>query len=199
MSGIILLARHGSHAEVGRVLSGRSEIALDARGRSEAAALAAHLGTVPLASIHSSPRRRTVETAEPIARDKRLNVRISNALDEIDFGGFSGRDFTDLARDPAWHHWNVARGDARCPGGETMAEAVQRASAYLAALPPEETPALCVTHCDIIRGIVAYCLGIGLDHLFKFECQPASLTALSMERAETRLLSLNEHSWCREI
>ena len=59
----ILLARHATHAEVGQVLSGRSEIALSDAGRAEAADLAAMLAKAPVTAIYSSPRRRTQETA----------------------------------------------------------------------------------------------------------------------------------------
>jgi broad specificity phosphatase PhoE len=191
MKRIVHLVRHGTHAEVGRVLSGRSEIALDARGRAEAEALAARLDALPLASIHSSPRRRARETAAPIAARKGLQVHIADALDEVDFGRFAGSAFADLAGDADWQHWNAERATARCPGGETMAEAVARARDYIEKLPAEQTPALCVSHCDIIRGLVARALGLGLDRIFAFDCDPASVTTLILHGSDVRLASLN--------
>lgn len=191
MPRLIILARHGAHAEVGRVLSGRSEIPLSSEGEREAAALARAAQDVGLASLHASPRRRTQQTAAPVATALGLPVTTAPALDEIDFGAFSGRSFDALAGDAAWQLWNAARDTARCPGGETMAEAVARAQAYLAALPAAQTPALCVTHCDIIRGIVANVLGVSYAKMFALDCDPGSLTTLAVEGEAWRLVSLN--------
>ncbi|MFD1611612.1 histidine phosphatase family protein [Sphingomonas tabacisoli] len=191
MSRIVHLIRHGSHQEVGKVLSGRSEIALDETGRTDADNVVELLADLPIVSLHSSPRRRAWETSLPLARSRGLDVRRANALDEIDFGGFSGRAFATLDPDPDWRRWNGERATARCPGGETMGEAVARARAYLLSLPQAATPAVCVTHCDIIRGVVADQLGLGLDSLFRFDCDPGSLTTLTLDAGGTRLLTLN--------
>jgi probable phosphoglycerate mutase len=191
MKRLVHLIRHGTHAVIGKILSGRSEIALDARGRAEAETLATHLTRRPIASLHSSPRRRALETAAPIMARTGLDIRIADALDEVDFGGFSGSAFADLACNAEWQHWNAQRASARCPDGETMAEAVARAWDYLLRLPETETPALCVTHCDIIRGIVACALGLAFDRIFSFDCDPASLTTLSIEGSDVRLVGLN--------
>ncbi len=191
MNVIVHLVRHGIHAEVGQVLSGRSEIGLSTRGRDEAGALVEAFCGEPLASLHASPRRRARETIAPIAKARGLDVRIAPALDEIDFGHFAGQAFATLDADEDWRCWNAERGTARCPGGETMAEAVTRAVAYLEALAPEDSPALCVTHCDIIRGVVADRLGMGFDRLFELECAPASCTTLAFGDGETRLVEIN--------
>ncbi|WP_294394955.1 histidine phosphatase family protein [uncultured Sphingomonas sp.] len=174
------------------MLSGRSDIALSERGRAEADALARRLGTVPLASLHSSPRPRTRQTAEAVASRHALPLQIAPALDEIDFGDFTGRSFADLDALPDWRRWNAERHTARCPDGETMAEAVERALAYLMALPEGDCPALCVTHCDIIRGLVTRLLGLPYDRMFALECDPGSLTTLQRDQGGLHLITLNE-------
>lgn len=187
-----MLVRHGSHAELGRVLSGRSGIALDPRGRAEAEALTRGLEGTPIASLHASPRRRALETIEPLAEQRGLAVRVAPALDEIDFGSFDGREFAALDGNADWERWNAERATARCPGGETMAEAIARAVGYLLDLSAEDFPALCVTHCDIIRGIVAEQTGSGLGAMFAFDCEPASVTTLAIEDGKLRLVSINQ-------
>jgi len=189
--GQIFLVRHGLHSEIGQVLSGRSEIALSQEGERQALALAAMMADVPIASLHSSPRRRALATIAPLAAQRRLAVRQSAALDEIDFGAFTGRPFAALADDPAWARWNAQRGRARCPGGETMAEAVGRALAYLRSLSPADLPALCVTHCDIIRGVLADLDGRNLNRLFDIACDPGSVTTLRVDGSSIRPLSIN--------
>lgn len=187
----VYLARHASHAEVGQILSGRSEIDLSDAGRCEAGRLADRLAGTPLAAIHASPRRRAIETARIVAARHALAVTEVAALDEIDFGAWSGRSFGELAGDPAWQRWNAERDEAATPAGETMTRAVARAADHLAAI-AEAGPVLCVSHCDIIRGLVARYLGIGMAGIFAFDCDPASLTTLEPGDGGARLVTLNE-------
>lgn len=189
----VLFARHGHHAEVGHVLSGRSSISLDARGRAEAVALARQVATRGVTRIVASPRARTIETAAVTAEAIELPVEVVPALDEVDFGRFTGRSFADLDRDDDWAHWNAARAVARCPGGETMGEAVARAVAFVAGLGAGVT--LCMSHCDIIRGAVAHYLGLPLDRIFQLGCDPGSLTTLLLDGEGARLVTLNERGW----
>ena len=172
-------------------MSGRSEIGLSEGGRAEAARLADRLAEVPLAAIHASPRRRTLETAQIVAARHLVSVVEVAALDEIDFGKWSGQSFAALENDPAWRRWNADRNGAVTPAGETMARAVARAADHLAAI-EEPGPVLCVSHCDIIRGLAARYLGLGMNGIFSFDCDPASLTTLARSDDDVRLVTLNE-------
>jgi broad specificity phosphatase PhoE len=192
LSATVFLARHASHDEVGRVLSGRSDIAINAAGRVEAAWLADRLDGAPLAAIHSSPRRRARETADLVAERHGLPVIDADALDEIDFGAWMGRSFSDLDGDPAWVRWNVVRGTAPTPGGEDMSAATARAVRHIEDVAGEQ-PVLCVSHCDIIRGVVAHYLGLDADRLLGFDVYPASLTELALHgNGSGRVVAVNE-------
>ncbi len=190
MSRYVLLARHGHHGEVGHVLSGRSAIALDAQGHAEAAALARHLAGQAVTRLCASPRTRTQQTAAAVAATHRIAVETIAALDEVDFGRFTGVSFEALADDPDWRRWNEVRGEARCPGGETMAEAVARAVGFVSAAGDGVT--VCVSHCDVIRGVVAHYLGLPLARIFSLGCDPGSVTTLRLEGKGAVLVSLNE-------
>ena len=101
-------------------------MALSREGLEQAEIVADLLGTEPLAAVYSSPRERAWYTARAIAEPHELKAEISDALDEVDFGDWTGRRFDELEGDPAWDEWNSARSSARPPGGESMAEAVAR-------------------------------------------------------------------------
>ena len=190
---VVHLARHGTHDEVGRVLSGRSEIALNAAGQAEASGLAAMTqeARLPVTRIISSPRCRARQTAVPASKQLELPIETAPALDEIDFGGFTGRSFAQLDGDPLWQRWNAERHTARCPGGETMAEASGRAADFLFALPAQEGAVLCVTHCDVIRGLVACLLGLPFHTMFMFGCDPGSVTTLGIAPGVVQVIGLN--------
>ena len=192
MARSIMLARHGHHQEVGRVLSGRSDISLDQQGRAEAGALAGLVASRGVTRIVSSPRARTRETAAAVAAALALPVEIAAELDEVDFGDFTGRAFAALDRDADWQRWNAERATARCPDGETMGEAVARAVGFVAGC--GEGVTLCVSHCDVIRGVVAHYLGLPLDRIFSLGCDPGSVTTLSLQGEGAVVVALNERS-----
>jgi broad specificity phosphatase PhoE len=189
---ILYLARHGAHGDVGARLTGRGGGGLTEEGRAQAERLAARLGDRGIRAIHASPQTRTRETAAVVAERIGVAVEVAPALDEVDFGEWTGRSFAELDGDPAWTHWNSARGSARVPGGESMGEAVDRAQAHVDAVVSDAGPVLCVTHCDIVRGLVARWLGLDLDNLLRFDVDPGSLTAVAIEHGGGRVMTLNE-------
>lgn len=195
MTVTILLVRHAAHVELGRILSGRrSDVALSAAGLEQAAIVADLLGTKPLAAIYSSPRERAWYTARDIAEPHGLKVRADERLEEVDFGEWTGRSFAELEPDPGWQEWNSARSRARCPGGETMGEAVSRAVAWVeeAAAGHDGVTVAAVTHCDLIRGVIAHYLGLSLDNLLRFDVAPASVSRIEVGSWGGRVGSINE-------
>jgi broad specificity phosphatase PhoE len=196
VTATILLIRHAAHSHLGRILSGRSpNVALSTEGRSQANALAEHLRGVAIDAVQASPVQRAQETAQALANDRPgSSVEIVPALDELDFGDWSGRAFVELDDDPHWATWNESRSTAVAPNGESMAEAQERAWRHVkqtAIASPGQTIAM-VSHCEIIRAVVARVLGLSLDHYGRFDIDPASCTRLAVGDWGAKVLSLNE-------
>ena len=191
----LLLIRHAAHVELGRTLSGRRrDVALSADGLLQAEIVADLLAVEPIAAVYSSPRERAWYTARELA--DRLDIKVTTAagLDEVDFGEWTGLGFDALEGDQAWDEWNSARGTARPPRGESMAEAMVRAVAAVEEIAfdhPGKTVAA-VSHCDIIRGLVAHFLGLPLDNLIRFDIDPASVSRVAVGEWGARVLSVNE-------
>jgi broad specificity phosphatase PhoE len=167
-------------------LTGRGEEAgLTAEGRGEAERAAEVLRAVPVSAVYASPRQRTIDTARAIARPHGLPVRLAAELDEIDFGRWTGMTFAELDGQAEWDRWNTQRSEARCPGGESMAQAQARAVsfAFEVAARHDGTVVL-VTHCDIIRALLCWQERRSLDDILSFEAGPASVTQLSLVAAE---------------
>ena len=195
----IMLIRHAVHSDYGVRLSGRSDVPLSADGMRQAERLAERLATRGIASVQSSPRRRAAETASAIARHARVGIEAHDALDEIDFAGWTDRSFAALEADPAWRAWNTVRGSARPPGGESQSEAAARAVRHIeeqAALSGGETLAM-VTHCDIIRGVVCHYLGLPFDNLLRFDIDAASVSTIVVGAWGARVTELNEKGGSR--
>jgi len=169
-------------------------VSLSQEGLLQAEIIADLLGVETLAGVYSSPRERAYYTARDIAEPHSLTVEIAEGLDEIDFGEWTGRSFDDIEGDPLWCQWNEARGTARPPGGESMDEAVNRARdavETIAGWHRDQSVAL-VTHCDVIRGLIAHYLGLPLDNLLRFDVDPASVSRLAVGTWGARIVSVNE-------
>jgi broad specificity phosphatase PhoE len=195
VTATILLIRHAAHVELGRTLSGRRrDVALSDEGLQQAEIVGDLLGVEPVAAVYSSPRERAYYTAREIADPHELQVQTIDDLDEVDFGEWTGMAFSQLEGDPAWTEWNEERATARPPGGESMAEAVERAAAALEALAAAHRgdTIACVSHCDIIRGVIARYLGLPLGNLLRFDIDPASVSRLALGGWGARIMTVNE-------
>jgi probable phosphoglycerate mutase len=188
------LVRHAAHDRLDRVLCGRMPgVALGETGLAQAERVAERLAGQGIDALYTSPLERARMTAEPIARRLGREARVLEALNELEFGEWSGRDFSALQDDPRWAAWNTARHLARPPGGETMLEAQTRVLGGLERLRAEygEGRVALVSHADVIKAVLAFCLGIPLDGLQRFDVEPASVSTVVMGEWGAKVLAMN--------
>lgn len=199
MTTTFFLVRHAAHDNLGGFLAGRSPgIRLGKAGRAQAERLAQRMTRESFDAIYASPRERTQETAAAISAACGIGpVVTAEALDEIDFGPWSGETFDGLNTDPAWRQWNSARSLSRTPGGEAMIDVQRRVVGLmetLAASNPGKRLIL-VSHGDVIKMAVSYVLGLPIDSWPRFEIDAASITILTTGDWGAKLLTLNEVVW----
>jgi probable phosphoglycerate mutase len=193
---MFLLLRHAAHDNVGGFLAGRMPgLLLGEAGRAQAGRLAERLKRESIATLYCSPRERTRQTADAIAAAGRLEPPgVLEALDEIDFGAWSGRTFEELDGDRTWRAWNARRSEALTAGGESFADVQRRVVGTLEELNgrhPDTTVGL-VTHADVIKAAVLHHLRMVADDWWRIEVSPASITRLVIDEGGARLLGLNE-------
>jgi probable phosphoglycerate mutase len=191
-----LLIRHALCDPVGKSIAGRQPgVHLNNAGQRQAASLAERLRRLPVAAIHSSPLERAVETAQPLAAALGLPIIQDIGLNEVDFGDWTGRTLTELEGMPGWRDFNERRSSTRIPNGETMGEVVSRSLALLEEL--RRTPVLTgrlvavVSHGDVLRSLIAHCIGMDPNAMHRIEIAPASVSILKSEADDWRLLLLN--------
>lgn len=197
MATTVLLVRHASHDWLGRGIAGRlAGVSLNARGQAEAEALAHWLIGAGIAEIVSSPRERARETAAPLARRLRLAVRTDPAMDEVEFGAWTGKLFAALEGNPEWRLWCDRRSIAQPPEGETIMQVQARivgALSDLATARAGKTIAI-FSHGDVIKAALAHYLGMSLDGLEKFDIAPASVSILAVDRDWSQVKCVNDAS-----
>ena len=189
------LVRHAAHGLLDRVLPGRMPgVHLIEAGRVQAGQLARHFASQGIHGVQSSPRERAEETAQPIATESHVQFDIAGALDEIDFGDWTGRSFDELRDDPAWQAWNANRSTARPPCGETMTQVQDRVIAHLrqAHSAHPDGRLVLVSHGDVIKAAIVRVLGVTVDAFSAFEISPAGVSTVLFDAWGAKVVSLNE-------
>jgi 2,3-bisphosphoglycerate-dependent phosphoglycerate mutase len=165
----IVLVRHGeTDWNRDRRFQGHADVPLNAAGRAQVRKLAERLAADTFTVAYTSPLRRASESAEILAEKLDVEVRPSDALKEVDVGGWSGLTVHEVEdRFPEgfarWVEW-------RCAGwsdGETYEQLGRRVVAGLREIAETHggERVLAVTHGGPIRTAAAAALGVPLHEV----------------------------------
>lgn len=190
-----ILVRHGAHDRLNRFLDGRRPgVHLNDIGRRQAEWAAGRLASLAVDALFTSPLERTRETAEVIAGRCGLAPTIEPALEELDFGEWSGRTITELEPLEAWRQWNEARAIATTPAGDTMRAAQTRILDLIDARRKEQPDGcfVLVGHSDPIKAALFFYLGLSLDKLHRIAVAPGSLSRVEIDGWGATVTALNE-------
>ena len=166
----LYLIRHGQTAwNKEERFRGRADVPLDEVGLAEARALARAFGEQGFDALYSSPLSRCLQTMEPLARLRQLEVRPLEGLVDIDFGAWQARPRAEVqAENPELYElWTTLPDKVTFPDGENLAQVRERALVEVARVHAEHsegTVALC-THRVVCKLLVCGLLGIP-DRLF---------------------------------
>jgi alpha-ribazole phosphatase len=179
----LLLVRHAEAEQSawGRCY-GSLDVGLSTGGHAQAEVLASVLEPEPVEAVVSSPRRRAVDTATPIAHRRGLEVEIVPDLRELDFGELEGRTYDEIAGSlpELYAAWMTHPTGVRFPGGESYAELRARSVAAVAVLRRGASTGtvVVVTHGGVVRSVLADVLGLPDERIFRLAIDPASLTTV---------------------
>lgn len=190
-----LLVRHGTTGANGHMLAGwMNGVRLNEAGRAEVRSLGERLAGVRVDAVCSSPLDRTRETAALLAATLGVDPEACGEAGEMLFGEWTGRDFEDLDREPAFQRFNAFRSGTRAPGGETMVEVQARMVAGMLRLRAEhpDRVVVVVSHGDVIKAALAYWLGAPLDLFLRLEVAPASVSTVVLDEHAVRVLGVND-------
>ena len=182
---VVLLVRHAEHVLQQSAVLGRTDgAAFSDKGLEQLRHLSAVLAGEPVAVVQSSPRVRALKTAEAIAAPHGIKVEIHPALDELDYGEWSGLTFEALSDRPEWRSWNTRRSKCCPPRGETMLALQERMLRHLSGLRDENIgkTVVIVSHAEPIRAVLMHAVGLSLDEYGKVDIPPAAIARLNLSR-----------------
>lgn len=183
----VILLRHGrSTANTSRVLAGRSPgVELDELGHIQAKGLIARFAGLEITEIVHSPLLRCQQTVAPLATDRGLTPLVDDRLAEVDYGQWTGRELSELVREPLWKVVQQHASAAVFPGGEGLAQVQARAVAAIRehdrVLGEEyggDALWVACTHGDVIKAVLADALGTHLDAFQRITADPASMSVI---------------------
>jgi alpha-ribazole phosphatase len=190
------LVRHGlTEWNSQQRFCGHRDIPLSEQGRLQAHWLAEQLQKESISAIYTSDLVRAHETAQIIAQQRTpaVQIRVSAAWREIDFGDWEGLTYTQMAeqfKDRLGFFTNPER--CSPPNGESLAHLQQRVMDGLASVAhSDDLPAagdvVIVSHGGPLRILLCSLLGMPIQRQWQLLLDPGSLSALD-------LLSVHEPS-----
>ena len=193
---IFLLIRHGEtdYNKKMRIAGRLPGVHLNQKGRQQAQALADRLASLPIKALYSSPLERTMETAEPLAHALKLEIIPMPGLLETDCGEWAGQSSRKLRRLKIWQSVQQRPALFHFPGGEWIGECQHRMVEVIEALRlkhASQDVLACFSHADPIKQVLAYYLGLPLDHFQRLTIDTGSITALQVSDVGSRLIMMN--------
>jgi alpha-ribazole phosphatase len=175
----LVLVRHAEPEESARGLCyGTLDVGLSDEGRHHAAQLASTLAGISYDAVYASPRRRTIETATPLAQARALTTQVEDDLREIDFGEFEGRRFDEIAdtHPEVYRQWMEAPTTVTFPGGESYEDLRERALRALTRIGRAHDCAVVVTHGGVVRAGLAEWLSMPSEAIFRLDQRYCGIT-----------------------
>ncbi len=197
MARIVLLRHAHSVANEKNLLAGRTAgISLSKTGKEQAKDLISRLGTIQFDEVAISPLQRCRETIDPwlTSTGAKSRIVVDESVSEVDYGSWSGKTLSSLRRKAQWRIVQDFPSQMTFPEGESLLEMQGRALSgfYRLNAVKGKGPRLLVSHGDVIKSIVAHCLGMHLDQFQRLVIEPASLTIIDTDSGTSRLVRFND-------
>jgi probable phosphoglycerate mutase len=204
----IFLIRHGeTDWNVEKRLQGHLDIALNAEGERQAAALGRALAEESVDAVYASDLQRAMQTALAIAAPRGMQVRVERELRERSYGAFEGLLHGDIhARYPEAYAMLRARDiDARYPMGvqqaETLREFSQRAIGVITRLANahRNKKIVIVSHGGLLECIYRAANALDLSPPRDFDIKNASINRLVWDGTALRIVQWSDVSHLADL
>ncbi len=192
----IFLVRHGQTAwNVGEIFRGRADVPLDETGLKEADLAGEALKDETIHAIYSSPLKRSVQTAEGIAKCQNLPVQTLEAIIDISYGEWEGKENAEVKQKypDLYKLWLTEPHKVRFPGGETLDEVRTRTMSAIEKLVKKHQDESIVLVAHRVPNKVISCAVLGLDnsHFWRIKQDTASTNLFIYDNDQWIIAYLN--------
>ena len=195
---VVHLVRHGRTAwNVQRRVMGWLDEGVKPVARRDAEAVADALAGEDVAAIVSSPLRRALQTAGPLANRVGIEPRLDDRVGELRAGPWEGLTEDEISErwPEEWRRWRNEPHTLALEGRETLRELNARVTAVLDELACSSAAtgaAVVYTHDAVVRAAVAWALGTGPEVYRHVEVANCSITTVRVLDGVRRLVRANE-------
>lgn len=198
----IYLVRHGE-TEFNRmgVFRGRFDVDLNEVGLKQARETADALAGEGIEFILSSPLKRALVTAETISGTLGVECELDEAFNNINLGSWQGVPKKKVMEKypEEWKRWATEPEHLVVPGGESVEEVKERASARLLEIVNSRDGAFAiVTHRSVIKVLAAFMLNVPSPYFWKFYTDNAAYCVFEHSESGFTLVSWNRNSHLSE-
>jgi probable phosphoglycerate mutase len=196
MTTRVYLIRHGATVlSAEDRFAGSVDVLLSEEGQRQASLLGERLASQRISAVYSSPMKRTIATAEPIARPHGLTPSTMEELREIAHGRWEGRTRAEVERDYAheYKRWEHDPFSFAPEGGESGLQVTARALPALLQLVEKHDGAsfVIVSHKATIRLVLSSLLGFdSRKYRDRLDQSPAALNVLDFKDVSHARLTL---------
>ena len=194
----VILVRHGETEwnRLRRIQGGNSNTPLNEKGEQQAESLALRLKSEGIRAIYSSPLRRSLDTAQAIARHHQVKVDLEPDLKELNLGELEGTPIDEIGKSFDELLITSSQGEIlpRVPGGESLIEVQQRAWSAIQRLVSQhpEGAIVVVSHYFAILTIICSALNLSLSLVGRLRVDTGSISALVFDEKAPYLVLLND-------
>ncbi len=206
--GTLILIRHGrTPANAQGILAGRAPgVELDDEGRKSAIALQSKFSGLEISKVFASPLIRTQQTARLVFPG--LEIEQADDLIECEYGDWTGKKLSELAKDPLWPLVQNSPDKVTFPNGESMQNMSDRATAQIQNIDLGLTEQYgenfiwaAVSHGDVIKAVIASALGLELSKFQKIYVEPASVSVIRYNKGDSSVVKVNDtgDGWVEQL
>ena len=197
----LILVRHGqtewnAGGDSGEHFRGRIDLGLDPTGETQAQLVADCLASLDIKAVYSSPLKRALDTARPIARAHELKVEPFQGLLDIDYGQWSGCSHSKVAVQwpETYRGWRTAPHRVEIPGGESLADVRRRVREGLTRILDchHDEIVVLVGHQAVNKVLVCTLLGLDDGAFWRIRQDTGCINRFDYDGEAFAVLTLNE-------
>ena len=199
----LILVRHAvtDDNELAR-LSGYIDSQVSEQGKSQIEKLTDYLKDEKIDKIYTTTSSRTKETVKLLAQINKIDIQESEALKEINFGDFEGKDFKEIQKNyPDEFNKMISQGyEYKYPNGESLIECYERVSKEIKLILEyngKDSTILVCSHAGTIRNILTCLISDTFEYHWNFKIDNASVSIVEVDNGFAVIDRLNDTSFLK--